>query len=340
MATLSTCCCSVAKSCQSLCNPVECTMPSSSNYFPGFARIAVHWVDDAIYQLIVFQPLLLQPFQASGSFPMNQLFPSSGQCIGALASPSLLPMNFQDWFPLGLTGLISLQSKRLPSLLQHDSPKASVLQCSFLFEVPSRICLQCRRPRFDSWVRKSHGEGNGNPLQCSCLENSMDRGAWQATVHGVTKIGHTLATKLSFFMVRLLYSCISSGKTIALCIRTFVSKVMSLVFNTLSRFIIVFLPVSTQLLMSWMQSTSSVIFGAQENKVCHCFYFSPLFICHKVLGLDAMILIVWMLSFKLPFLLYLVTLIKRLFSSFSLSSIRVAAIVVQSLSHVWFFATP
>ena len=39
------------------------------------------------------------------------------------------------------------------------------------------------------------GEGNGNPLQCSCLQNPMDRGAWQATVHGVTRVGHDLATK-------------------------------------------------------------------------------------------------------------------------------------------------
>ena len=48
-------------------------------------------------------------------------------------------------------------------------------------------CLQCRRPKFDPWVKKIPGEGNGNPLQYSCLENSMDRGACQATVHGVTK---------------------------------------------------------------------------------------------------------------------------------------------------------
>ena len=40
------------------------------------------------------------------------------------------------------------------------------------------VCLQCRRPGFDSWVGKTPGEGNGNPLQYSCLENSMDRGAW------------------------------------------------------------------------------------------------------------------------------------------------------------------
>ena len=44
---------------------------------------------------------------------------------------------------------------------------------------------------------RSPGEGNGNPLQHSCLENPKDRGAWQATVHGVARIGHDLATKLS-----------------------------------------------------------------------------------------------------------------------------------------------
>ena len=43
---------------------------------------------------------------------------------------------------------------------------------------------------FDSWVRRSPGEGNGNPLQYSCLENPMDRGAWRATVYGVARVGH------------------------------------------------------------------------------------------------------------------------------------------------------
>ena len=57
-----------------------------------------------------------------------------------------------------------------------------------------RICLQCGIPRFDPWVRKirgevngNPGEGNGNPLQYSCLENTVDRGAWWATVHGVAE---------------------------------------------------------------------------------------------------------------------------------------------------------
>ena len=71
--------------------------------------------------------------------------------------------------------------------------------------------------------------------------------------------------------------CTSTGKTTALTIQTFVSKVMYLHFNTLFRFVIAFLPMSKGLLISWLQSPSSVkIFGAQENKVCHCFHITAL----------------------------------------------------------------
>ena len=61
-----------------------------------------------------------------------------------------------------------------------------------------RICLQCRRPGLDSWVRKSPGEGNGNSLQYSCLENPMDRGAWRATVHRVAKSRMQLSMQYCF----------------------------------------------------------------------------------------------------------------------------------------------
>ena len=64
-----------------------------------------------------------QSFPTSRSFPMSQFFPLGGQRIGALASTSVLPMNIQDWFPLEWTGLISLQSKGLSSLLQHHISK-------------------------------------------------------------------------------------------------------------------------------------------------------------------------------------------------------------------------
>ena len=81
----------------------------------------------------------------------------------------------------------------------------------------------------------------------------------------------------AFFMVQLSHPCMTTGKTIALPIRTFVSQVMSLLFNVLSRFVIAFLPRSKCLLISWLQSLSAVI-GAQENNVCHCFHCFPIYL--------------------------------------------------------------
>ena len=78
-----------------------------------------------------------QSFPASGSFPMSWLFAWGGQSIGVSASKSVLPMNIQDWLPLGLTGLISLLSKELSSLLQHHSSKASIPWRSAFFIVPA-----------------------------------------------------------------------------------------------------------------------------------------------------------------------------------------------------------
>ena len=75
----------------------------------------------------------LQSFPALGSFPVSQFFASGGQNIGASASAAVLPVNIQDWFPLGLTGWISLQT--LKSLLQHHNFKASILWCSAFFMV-------------------------------------------------------------------------------------------------------------------------------------------------------------------------------------------------------------
>ena len=77
----------------------------------------------------------LKSFPASGSFPVSQFFASGGQSIEVSVSASVLQINIQDWFPLGLTSWISLQSKGLSSLLQHHSSKASILWCSAFFIV-------------------------------------------------------------------------------------------------------------------------------------------------------------------------------------------------------------
>jgi len=145
--------------------------------------------------LILCHPLLLPPsiFPTSRSFPLSQFFASGGQSIGVSASASVLAMSIQDWFPLGLTGWISLQSKGLSRVFSNTSSKASILQLS------------------------------------------------------------------AFFIVQLSHPYMTTGKTIALTRRTFVGKVMSLLFNMLSRLVIAFLPRSKCLLISWLQSPSAVI---------------------------------------------------------------------------------
>ena len=82
----------------------------------------------------------------------------------------------------------------------------------------------------------------------------------------------------AFFMVQLSYQLMTTGKTVALTKRTFVGKVLSLFCNTLSRFVIAFLPRNKCLLISWLQSTFHSDFGAQENKVCHCFCCFPIYL--------------------------------------------------------------
>ena len=116
------CCCSVAKLCPTLCDPMDCSTPG----FPvlhcllEFAQIQVHcqWYHPTISFSVVPFSFCLPSFPASGSFPMSRLFASGGQSIGA--SASVLPINIQGWFPLRLTGLISLQSKGLSRVFSNN----------------------------------------------------------------------------------------------------------------------------------------------------------------------------------------------------------------------------
>ena len=116
----------------------------------------------------------------------------------------------------------------------------------------------------------------------------------------------------------------TTGKTIGLTIWTFVGKAMSLLFNMLSTFVMAFLPRSKHLLISCLQSPSAVIWESKKIKSVIVSIVSPS-ICHEVIGLDSMILVFWMLSFKPAFSLSSFTFIKRLFSSSSLSALRVVS---------------
>ena len=202
-----------------------------------------------------------QSFPASWSFPVSQLFTSGGQNFGASASTSVLSMNIQGWFPLGLTGLISLFSKET---------NLSRVFCSTSI-----------------WKHQFYS------AQSSLWLNSH--------IH-----------------IRLL------EKNIALTTQIFVIKVMSLIFNTLSRFLIAFLPRRKHLLISWLLSLSSLIFKVKNMKSDTVFTFPPS-ICYDIIGPDSMIVVFWMLSFKSAFSLSSFNFVRRLVSSSSLPAIKVVS---------------
>ena len=233
------------------------------------------WCHPTISSSVASSSSCLQPFAASGSFPVSQFFASGGQSTGASASASVLPINIQGWFLLGQNGWISLQSKRLfKSLLQHHSSKASILQCSafFIVQLSHPYITTGKTIALTTWTfvgkvmsllfnmlsklfmgfisssdgkastcnagdqvsipgsGRSPGEGNGNPLLYSCLENPTDRGAWWATIYGVAK-----------------------------------SDTTEQLTHTHKLFI-AFLPRSKRCLISWLQSPSAVILEPKKIK--------------------------------------------------------------------------
>ena len=99
------------------------------------------WCHPTISSSVVSFPCL-QYLLASGSFPMSQFFASGGQSIGVSASASDLPMNIQDWFPLGLTGLISLQSRGLLRVFFSIHMFVFFILCVYLWMYQSNLLLE------------------------------------------------------------------------------------------------------------------------------------------------------------------------------------------------------
>ena len=122
---------------------MDCSMPGlpvhhqliNSWVYPNLCPLS-RWCHPTILSSVIPSSSCLQSFPASRSFQMSQLFASGGQSIGVSASTSVLPMNTQDWSPLGWTGWISLQSKGLSRVFSnHRSSKASILRHSAFFIV-------------------------------------------------------------------------------------------------------------------------------------------------------------------------------------------------------------
>ena len=145
----------------------------------------------------------------------------------------------------------------------------------------------------------------------------LDLLAAQGTLKSLLQHHNSKASSLqhsAFLTVQLSHAYVTTGKTIALTRQTFVGKVMSLLFNMLSRLVIAFLPRSKCLLIPGLQSPSAVILDHKKIKSDTVSLVSS-FICYEVKGTDAMIFVFWMFSFKPTFSLSSFTFIKRLFSS-------------------------
>ena len=116
---------SVAQLCLTLCDSMDCSMPGFPVHHQLLEFTQTHplsqWCHPIISSSVICFSSCPQSFPASGSFQMSQFFASAGQSIGVSASASVLPMNIRDWFPLGWTGWISLQSKGLSRVFSNTT---------------------------------------------------------------------------------------------------------------------------------------------------------------------------------------------------------------------------
>ena len=152
--------------------------------------------------------------------------------------------------------------------------------------------LRMRWPKYWSFSF-SISPSNEHPGLISFRMDWLDLLAIQGTLKSLLQHHCSKASILwcsAFFIVQLSHPYMTSGKTISFTRQTIVGKVMSLLFNVLSRLVITFLPRSKCLLISWLQSQSSVIFEPKKIKPLTISIVSPS-ICHKVMGLDVMMLV-------------------------------------------------
>ena len=188
------------------------------------------------------------PSQTPGVY--SNSYPSSQRCHPAISS-SVVPFS-------------SCQEDILPSLRVFSNESV----------------LRMRQPKYWSFSF-SISPSNEHPGLIFFGMDWLDFLAVQGTLKSLLQHHSSKASifRLSAFLtVQLSHPYMTTGKTIALTRQTFVGKVMSLLFNMLSRLVITFLPRSKRLLISWLQSPSCSDFGAPQNKVCDCFHCYPVYL--------------------------------------------------------------
>ena len=161
-----------------LCDTMDCSTPGFSVHHQLLELASnscpvSRWWHPTISSSVVPFSSCLQCFPASGSFQMSQFFTLGGQRIGASASASVLPMNIQDWFPLGLTALISLQSNWLSRVFsntavqKHQFSVLSFLSASLIAQLVKESACNAGDPSLNPGWGRSAGEGIGFPLLSS-----------------------------------------------------------------------------------------------------------------------------------------------------------------------------
>ena len=201
-----------------------------------------------------------------------------------------------------LDDIINTMDMGLGGLRELVMPSNHYILCPSLLLLPSifpstrgfsiESALRIKWPKYWSFhfhIRPS----NEHPGLISFSMYWLHLLAVQGTLKSLLQHHSSKASILQYsalFIVQLSHPHMTTGKTIPLTRWTFVDKVMSLLFNMLSRLVITFLPRSKRLSISSLQLPSAVILEPPKNKVCHCFRCSPS-ICHEVMGPDAMILV-------------------------------------------------
>ena len=196
-----------------------------------------------------------------------------------------------------------------PMFIESVMPSSHLVLCHPLLFLPSifpsirvfsnESACRIRWPKYWSFSFNI-SPPNEHPGLISFRMDWLDLLAVQGTLKSLPQHHSSKASILlhsTFFIVQLSHPYMTSGETIALTRWTFVDKVMSLLFNMLSRLVITSLPRSKHLLISWLQSPSAVILEPKKIKSATVSTVSPS-ICQEVMGPDAMILVFWMLSFK------------------------------------------
>ena len=171
--------------------------------------------------------------------------------------------------------------------IESVMPSNHLILCFLLVLLPSSFPALGSFPR--SQLFTSGGQSTGTsvltsvlpvntqgwfPLRLTDLISLQSKGLSRIYQHHDSK--SSILRCSAFFMAQLSHPYMTTGKTIALTIQTFVNKMILLLFNMLSRLVIAFLPRSKHLLISWLQSPSLVRFWSPRSKVCHCFHCFPI----------------------------------------------------------------